>query len=87
MLLVLPLNLIQVICVIEGWLSYFLHYIFKQISKVIFILAIVTFVWWPLDLLCGVLWAGCECLRRRLASQKITFSEALMLWTNFFPTL
>lgn len=87
MLLILILSLIQLPCVIEGWISYFLNCIVKLISDIIFLLAIISFVWWPLDMLCGVLWAGCECLKQKLFSRNIKFSDALILYTQLFPTI
>ena len=65
-LLILILSLIQLPCVIEGWISYFLNCIVKLISDIIFLLAIISIRRWPLDMLCGALWAGCECLKQKL---------------------
>lgn len=87
MLLILILSLIQLPCVIEGWISYFLNCIVKLTSDIIFLLAIISFVWWPLDMLCGALWAGCECLKQKLFSRNIKFSDALILYTQLFPTI
>lgn len=86
-IIILILSLIQLPCVVEGWISYFLNCIIKMLSSIIFLFAIVSFVWWPLDMLCGILWAGCECIKQRCLSRNIEFSDALMLYTRLFPTV
>lgn len=86
-LLILILSLIQFPCVIEGWISYFLNCIIKLIYSIIFLLAMISFIWWPLDMLCGTLWAGCECLKQKVFSRNIKFSDALILYTQLFPTV
>lgn len=86
MLLILILSLIQLPCVIEGWISYFLNCIVKLISDIIFLLAIISFVWWPLDMLCGALWADVNALSKTF-SRNIKFSDALILYTQLFPTI
>ena len=53
-ILILFLFIIQIPCVIEGWLSHILNCIVKMLAKIVFLLAIVSFIWWPLDVLCGV---------------------------------
>lgn len=85
--LILILNLIQLPCIIEGWISYFLNCIVKMLSNIIFLLAVVSFIWWPLDMLCGLLWAGCECLKQKILSRTIKFSDALILYTHLFPAI
>lgn len=86
-IIVLLLSIIQIPCFIEGWISYFLNSIVKLLSSLIFFLAIISFVWWPLDMLCGSLWAGCEYIKRNLLGDKITFSQAVTLYTQLFPSL
>jgi len=86
-IIILLLSIIQFPCVIEGWISYFLNCIIKMLSSIIFLFAIVSFVWWPLDMLCGILWVGCECVKQKCLSRNIEFSDALMLYTRLFPTV
>lgn len=81
------LCLIQLLCVIEGWISYFLNCIVKALSDIIFLLGIISLIWWPLDMLCGLLWAGCEYLKQKLLLRDITFSAALTLYIHIFPTI
>lgn len=84
-IIVLLLSIIQLPCVVEGWISYFLNCIVKMLSNIIFLLAIVSFVWWPLDMLCGVCWASCECLKSKLQGSTLLFSEALTLYVRHYP--
>lgn len=86
-IILLFLSIIQLPCVIEGWISYFLNCIVKILSNMIFLLAIVSFVWWPLDMLCAVLWAGCEYIKHKILSRDIEFADALTLYTRLFPTV
>lgn len=58
-----------------------------MLSNIIFLFAIVSLVWWPLDILCGTLWAVCEYLKQRCLSHNIKFTDAVMLYTQLFPTV
>lgn len=86
-IIILLLSIIQLPCVIEGWISYLLHCIVKRLSNILFLFAIISFVWWPLDMLCGIIWAGCEYLKARCLSYNIKFTDALTLYTRLFPTI
>lgn len=79
------LPIIQIPCAIEGWLSYILNCIVKMLAKIVFLLAIVSFVWWPVDMLCGICWAGCEWLKWKLQGKALSFSEALVLYMQHYP--
>lgn len=84
-ILILLLSIVQIPCVIEGWLSHILNCIVKVLTKIVFLLAIVSFIWWPLDMLCGVCWAGCECLKWKLQGKLLPFPEALVLYMQHYP--
>lgn len=83
----LILSLIQLVCVIEGWISYFLNLILKGISSILFILAILSFVWWPLDMLCGLIWSGCDYLKHRIWNKGFIWEASIRRWVEHFPKL
>lgn len=86
-ILVLLLSIIQIPCIIEGWISYFLNCIVKMLASIIFLLAIVSFIWWPLDLLSGICWSGCEYAKLKLQGINIDFNGALNLYMRHYPQL
>ena len=49
-IIILLLSIIQLPCIIEGWISYFLNCIVKMLSSIMFFTAIVSLIWWPLDM-------------------------------------
>ena len=77
-IIILLLSIIQLPCIIEGWISYLL-------SSIMFFTAIVSLIWWPLDMLCALLWAGCEYIKQKCLSHNLKFSDALVLYTHLFP--
>lgn len=85
--LALLLSIIQILCIIEGWISYFLHCIVKMLASIIFPLAIICFIWWPLDMLSGICWSCCEYTKFKLRGIDIEFREALSLYTQHYPQL
>lgn len=86
-ILVLLLSIVQVPCIIEGWISYFLNCIVKMLANIIFLLAIISFIWWPLDMLSGICWSCCEYLKLKLRGIDIEFREALNLYMQHYPQL
>lgn len=86
-ILVLLLSVIQIPFIIEGWISYFLNCIVKMLSNIIFLLAIVSFVWWPLDMLSGICWSCCEYVKLKLQGIDIDFKGALSLYMQHYPQL
>lgn len=76
--LILLLSIIQIPCIIEGWLSYILNCIIKMLARITFLLAIVSLVWWPLDMLCGICWAYCECLKWKLQGRELLLRKNIM---------
>lgn len=85
LILVIILFLIQLPFVIEGWISNFLNLIVKMLSSIIFPLAIISLIWWPLDMLCSICWAGCECLKHKILGNDIEFSTALGMYAQIYP--
>ena len=84
-IIILLLSIIQLPCIIEGWISYFLNCIVKMLSSIMFFTAIVSLIWWPLDMLCALLWAGCEYIKQKCLSHNLKFSDALVLYIHLFP--
>ena len=82
-ILIILFSIIQIPCVLEGWLSYILNCLIKMLSRIIFLLAIVSFIWWPLDMF----WASCESIKLKLQGIDIDFSEALVLYVQHYPQL
>lgn len=83
-LMIIVLWIIQLPCVIEGWLSSIMNNIVSGFGACCFPLAFISLVWWPLDMLCALLWAACEWLKNRLLEQQIGFNEAIKAYTNMF---
>ena len=81
------LSLIQFVCVIEGWISYFLNRILKAISSILFIVAILSFAWWPLDMLCGAIWSGCDYLKHKIWNKSFLWEASVKRWVNHIPQL
>lgn len=86
-ILIILLSIIQIPCILEGWLSYVLNYLIKMLARIIFLLAIVSFIWWPLDMFCGICWASCEYIKLKLQDVDIDFSRALALYMQHYPQL
>ena len=86
-ILIILFSIIQIPCVLEGWLSYILNCLIKMLSRIIFLLAIVSFIWGPLDMFCGICWASCESIKLKLQGIDIDFSEALVLYVQHYPQL
>ncbi len=84
---ILFLSIIQLVCYVEGWISFFLNCIVKFLSRILFLFSIISFVWWPLDMLCGFLWAGCEYAKQRIMGNRMEFTDALALYTQLYPKL
>ena len=81
------LSLIQLVCVIEGWISYFLNFILKGISSILFFVAFISLIWWPLDMLCGLIWSSCDYLKHLIWNKGFTWEASVRRWINHFPQL
>lgn len=81
------LSLLQLICVIEGWISYFLNFILKGISSILFFVAFISLIWWPLDMLCGLIWSSCDYLKHLIWNKGFTWEASVRRWINHFPQL
>lgn len=86
-LLIIILSIIQLPFLLEGWISFFLNSIIKALSKILFIIAIISFVWWPIDMLSGICWTVCECAKFKLAGKDLSFQEGLVLYMRNYPQL
>ncbi|MBQ4520081.1 MAG: hypothetical protein II999_05680 [Bacteroidaceae bacterium] len=80
-------TIIQFVCVIEGWISYFLNLILKSISSILFFLSIISFVWWPLDMLCAFIWMGCDYIKHKIWDKGFKWEASSKRWINHFPEL
>lgn len=87
LVLIIFLSIIQVPFVVEGWISYIFNCIIKMLSRIVFLFIVISFIWWPLDMLCGICWASCEYLKLKLQDVDISFSGALALYIRLYPQL
>ena len=85
--LTLCLSILQLPFVIEGWISYFLHYTLKIISAIFFPIVLISFIWWPIDLLCGLCWMGCDWLKHIIWDKDFRWEVSSKRWTEHFPEL
>ncbi len=86
-LFTLCLSIIQLPFVIEGWISYFLHCIVKTISTIFFPIVLITFIWWPIDLLCGFCWMVCDWLKHIIWDKGFKWEASAQRWVRHFPEL
>lgn len=87
MLLTVSLSILQIPFVLEGWISYFLNSIIKFLSAIFFPIALVSFVWWPLDMLCGFCWMLCDWLKHIIWDRGFKWGASSKRWVNHFPEL
>lgn len=87
MALTICLSIIQIPFIIEGWGSYILNSILKFLSTIFFLLALISFIWWPLDMLCGICWMCCDWLKHKIWNREFTWNASAHRWTNHFPEL
>jgi hypothetical protein len=83
----LILSLIQYIFILEAWLSYILNSILKFLSAFFFPIALLSFLWWPLDMLCGVCWMTLDWIKYLMFNVEFTWKESAFRWTSHFPNL
>lgn len=86
-LLTICLSIVQLPFLIEGWISYFLHCILKFLSAIFFPIALVSFIWWPLDMLCGGCWMACDMLKHMIWNKSIKWEVSARRWVEHFPEL
>lgn len=87
MILTIVLSIIQIVFVIEGWISYILNSIIKLLSVIFFPIALISFLWWPLDMLCGICWMTCDWLKRIMWDKGFKWEASSRRWLNHFPEL
>lgn len=81
------LTVIQLSFVMEGWISYFLNGIIKFLSAIFSPIAFISFIWWPLDMLCGICWICCDWLKHKIWNKRFRFEASSQRWLNHFPKL
>ena len=83
----LCLSIIQLPFVIEGWISYLLNCIVKAISRIFFPIVLISFIWWPIDLICGLCWMGCDWLKHIIWNKNFKWEASSRRWAKLFPEL
>lgn len=73
--------------IVEGWISFFLNYILKVVSSIFFPFAILSFVWLPIDFICGVSWSCCDYLKYKIWNRGFSWNASVQRWTSHFPEL
>lgn len=81
------LSVIQLPFIVEGWISFFLNYILKVVSSIFFPFAILSFVWLPIDFICGVSWSCCDYLKYKIWNRGFSWNASVQRWTSHFPEL
>ena len=81
------LSILQIPFVIEGWISFFLNCIIKILAAIFFPIALISFIWWPLDMLCGFCWMLCDWIKRKLWDKNHKWEYSARRWVNIFPEL
>lgn len=78
------LTAIQLITLLEGWISYALGSIIASLFTPI---ALLSFLWYPLDKLCEVIWMGCDWIKHLLWNQRFAWSDSSQRWERQFPQI
>ncbi len=92
-ILISILSFFQFPFLIEGWLSFSLNLLIRLLLQynfffnIILLGGIVSFIWWPLDMLSAVCWATCEYAKVKLEKRNIDFSEAFAAYIAQYPKL
>jgi|ADurb_Cas_03_Slu_FD_contig_21_2713014_length_1052_multi_5_in_0_out_0_2 hypothetical protein len=86
-ILTLVLNIIQIPFIIEGWISYLLNLMIMFLSKIIFIISLLSFVWWPIDMLSLLGWVICDYLKYKIWGKAFLFKESIARYMNHYPIL
>jgi hypothetical protein len=81
------LTLIQYIFIIEAWISYVLNSLLKFLSTFFFPIALLSFLWWPLDMLCGFCWMILDWIKHLMYHVEFNWKESAYRWTRQFPNL
>lgn len=81
------LSVIQLPCVIEGWISYFLNSIIKAIASCCLVLGLVSLLWWPIDMIFMLIWSSCDYLKYAIWKKKNTFAKSMNRFANIYPQL
>ncbi|CAK7035740.1 MAG: hypothetical protein PARBB_01883 [Parabacteroides distasonis] len=93
--LIIILTLVQFPFIVEGWISFLLNLLIKFLLQhdflfffnFLFLGGLISFVWWPLDMLSGACWALCECIKAKLVNVHLSFSEAMVAYVNQYPKI
>lgn len=92
-ILISILSFLQLPFLIEGWLSFSLNLLIKLLLQfnsffnIILLFGVISFIWWPLDMLSAVCWGACEYAKAKLEKRNISFSEALASYIAQYPKL
>ena len=78
----LLLSIIQVIPYLEGWLSYILGSVSASFFTPI---SYLSPLWFPLDLLCKLIWVGCDWLKCKIENRSGNWKFSTQKWENLFP--
>ena len=81
------LSILQIPFVLEGWISYILNCVIKFLAKIFFPIAFVSFIWWPLDMLCSFSWMLCDWLKHVIWDKGFTWEASSRRWLSRFPKL
>ena len=83
----LILSIIQIPFLIEGWISYLLNLVVKFLSKIIFIISLVSFVWWPIDMLSLLGWIICDYVKYKIWGKVFLFKASTERYISHYPQL
>lgn len=81
------LSIIQYVCILEWWISYFLNCILKLLSTIFFPIALLSFVWCPLDVLSSYCWILIDMLKHMMWDRLFSMEESSKRWFERMPEL
>lgn len=83
----LILSVIQIPFLLEGWISYLLNLVVKFLSNIIFVISLVSFVWWPIDMLSLLGWVMCDYIKYKIWGRTFLFKASTERYMNHYPQL
>ena len=78
------LSIIQLPCVLEGWISYFLNSMIKAFASCCLVLGLVSLLWWSIDMISVLIWFVCDYLKFAIWRKSNTFVKSMNRFADLF---